>query len=265
MFITERRFAFFKFVNVYFTGKPGTAVVPDYDVITYHTYENWGEIEGCTRGNYFTTTIDLSQDLDVIWSKIKRQHRRHIHRAEKDGTTVKISTNYEEFHQIHRKFLGQKNYRDLFGLKILSTEFMQKYGILFIAENQGKTLGGNLYYVDGNNALLVCHAYELERTTSEKYKKIADANCFIHWEAIRYFKNLNITNYDFGGLGSNEITINHQLSGLDYFMRSFGGDVIFQYQYRKFHSYFIRLLFQSWDFLLSLTFILPRLIKRHQK
>jgi lipid II:glycine glycyltransferase (peptidoglycan interpeptide bridge formation enzyme) len=265
MLITERQFGIFKFVNVYFAEEPGTANIPDCDVITYHTYKNWGDIKEFDRKNYFTTTIDLSQDLDEIWSKIKRQHKRHIRRAEKDGTKVTISNNYEEFHQIHKRFLKQKKYRDLFDLKILSSKFMQKYGILFIAESQGETLGGNLYFIDGHNALLVCHAYQPNGNTNEKYKRIADANCYIHWEAIRYFKNLNIINYDFGGLGSNEININHQLSGLDYFMRSFGGNVIFQYEYRKFNSHFNRLLFQLWDFLLSFTYLLPRLIKIQPK
>jgi len=249
MLITERKFGIYKIVNVYFAENLETADIPDYDIVTYHTFKNWGNIKGFDRTHCFTTTIDLSQGIDEIWNKIKRQHKRHIRRSEKNGTIVTVSDNFKEFHQIHKRFLKQKKYTGLVGIKILPLEFMQKYGILFIAENQGETLGGNLYFHDDHNALLICHAYQLNGNTIEGNKQIADANCYLHWEAMHYFKNLNVINYDLGGLGSNEIHINHQMHGLDYFKRSFGGNVIAQYEYRKFKSHFNKSLFSSLEFL----------------
>jgi len=132
MLITERKFGIFIFVNVYFAEKPGTADIPDCSVVSYHTYKNWGDIKGFDRIQYLITKIDLSQDLDEIWNNIKRQHKRHIRRAEKNGIKVTVSNNYEEFHQMCKKFLKQKNYADPSGLDILSSQFMQKYGILFM-------------------------------------------------------------------------------------------------------------------------------------
>jgi lipid II:glycine glycyltransferase (peptidoglycan interpeptide bridge formation enzyme) len=255
MLITQRKFGIFKIVNVYFPEEPGTADIPDFDVVTYYTYKNWGDIKRFDRINYFTTTIDLSQDIGEIWSKIKRQHKRHIRRAQNDGTNITVSNNFEEFHKIYKRFLKLKNYTNLFGLNILSSKFMQKFGILFIAENQGEILGGNLYYYDENNAVTISTAYQQFGDSIEKNKQISDANCYIHWEAIQYFKNLNVINYDLGGLHSNDIHINHQMHGLDYFKRSFGGEVIPQYAYRKFNSRFYKLLFHSWN---SWNFLLTR-------
>lgn len=97
MLITERKYSIFKILNVYFAEEPVTADIPDYDVVIYHTYKNWGIIKGFERINCFTTTIDLSQGIDEIWNKIKRQHKRHIRRAEKNGTMVTVSNNFEEF------------------------------------------------------------------------------------------------------------------------------------------------------------------------
>jgi hypothetical protein len=248
MLITERKFSIFKIVNVYFSDELGTVNIPDCDVVTYHTFKNWGNIRGFDRKHCFTTTIDLNQSIDEIWNKIMRQHKRHIHRAEKNGTIVTVSDKYKEFHQIYKRFLKQKKYTDLTGLKILPLKLMQKYGMLFIAENQGEILGGNLYFHDGHDALLICHTYQLNGNTIDRKKQIADANCYLHWEAIRYFKNLNITNYDLGGLGSNEIYINHHLHGLDYFKRCYGGNVTSQYEYRKFKSQFNKFLFSSLEF-----------------
>ena len=66
---------------------------------------------------------------------------------------------------------------------------------------------------------------------------------------MQYFKNQGFINYDFGGLKSGEMYISHQMDGLDFFKRSFGGDVILHYQYRKYNSRFIKLLFRSYNFL----------------
>ena len=250
MLITERKFGIFTFVNVYFAEEPGTPNIPDCDVVTYHTYKNWGNIKGFNRINCLTTSIDLSQDIDEIWNKIKRQHKRHIRQAEKNDIKVTLSNNYEEFNQICKRFLKQKNYADPSGLYTLSSQFMQKHGILFIAENQGEILGWNLYFHDKNNVLLLESAYNVE-TTIENKKRSTDANCYLHWEAMKYFKNMGIVNYDLGDVSCDDININHQMNGGEYFKRSFGGDVISRFAYTKFISRFNKLLFQSWNFLRS--------------
>jgi hypothetical protein len=131
MFITERKLDIFKFVNVLFAEEPVTINIPDWDVMIYHTNKNWGDIEGFERLQYPSTTIDLSQDIEVIWKRISRQHKRHILRAEKNGTMVTMSNNYEKFHQIHKSFLKRKNYTDIFGLK-------------FFLQNSCKSMGSCL-------------------------------------------------------------------------------------------------------------------------
>ena len=251
MLITLRKFGIFTFVNVYFSEEPGTAVVPDCEVVTYHTYKNWGEIKGFDRTQYLVSKIDLSQDIDEIWNKIKRQHKRHIRRADKNGTTVTVNKNYEEFHQIYKKFLKQENYADPLGLNILSSQFMQKNGMLFIAEKQGEIIGGNFYFHDEQNACLVDSAYQMENTIEGK-KQSTDANCYLHWEAIKFFKNMGVINYDFGDVSSDDININHQMDGGTYFKRCFGGEVVSRYEYWKFNSHFSKELFHSWKFLRSL-------------
>ena len=83
--------------------EPAIVHVPDCDVMTCHTYKNWGEIYGFERRHSFTTTIDLGKDIDDIWNKIKRQNKRHILRAKKNGTSVTISKNYKEFYKIYNR------------------------------------------------------------------------------------------------------------------------------------------------------------------
>jgi lipid II:glycine glycyltransferase (peptidoglycan interpeptide bridge formation enzyme) len=248
MLITERKYGIFNIVNIYFAEEPLLISIPNWDVVTYHTYKNWGNIKGYEKKLCLNATIDLSQPIDIIWNKIKRQHKRHIRHAERNGIKVSISNNYEEFYQLNKKFLTQKNYIDLFGLNILSSKFMKKYGILFIAKINDLMLCGNLYFHDENNVFLASSVYQVKDNNIDIKKMSIDANCSMHWEAMKYFKNLDINNYDLGNLGCDETTINHQISGGDYFKRCFAGVVTSKYEYRKFKSHFNKLLFNSWNF-----------------
>jgi hypothetical protein len=247
MFITERIFFLFNIVNIYFVDEPLIMTSPDYDVIIYHTYKNWGEIEGYEKNKHLTTKIDLSQDMDVIWNKFSRQHKRHIKRAEKNRVTVTISHNYEKFYPMYKKLFNQKNYSDIFGLTTIPLQFMQKYTTLFIAENHGELLGGNIYFHDEHNALFVENAFPMKTNTTENKKQTTDANCYLHWKAMEHFKNINITNYELGVVSQDDIKISQQINGGVYFKRGFGGDVISRYRYRKFNSRFNKLLFTSWN------------------
>jgi lipid II:glycine glycyltransferase (peptidoglycan interpeptide bridge formation enzyme) len=169
------------------------------------------------------------------------------------GTTVSTSNNFEEFQRIYKKFLRQKNYADPFGINIPSSTLMQKYGTLLIAENQGKILAGNVYFHDEENALLIHGAYQIFGDTIDDNKLSVDASCYLQWEAMKYFKNQGVINFDLGGLDSDEIQIHHHMPGLNYYKLSFGGDVISQYEYRKINSRFNKLLFSSWNFFSQTT------------
>jgi lipid II:glycine glycyltransferase (peptidoglycan interpeptide bridge formation enzyme) len=109
-------------------------------------------------------------------------------------------------------------------------------------------LGGNLYFHDKNNALLVCHAYQQIGDTIDNNKRIADANSYLHWEAMQYFKNKGIIRYDLGMLNCDEIYSNRQMSGGDYFKRKFGGEVVSEYNYVKFDSPMNKLLYLTYNY-----------------
>jgi hypothetical protein len=231
MLITERKFGVTNIGNIFFSEAPVSINIPDFDVLTYYTHKNWNEDKGFEKIQSLTTSIDLSKGIDGIWDKIKRQHKRHIRRAEKNGINVTMNNRFDDFQRFYKRFLKQKNYSGPFGSYILSSKFMQKYGILFVAEYQGEILGGNFYLHDDNNALSASIAYQLFANSINEKRRIYDANCYIHWEAIQCFSDLGIINYDFAGVND--------------FIRNFGGDIIPRYFYRKFNSQFYKLLFHS--------------------
>jgi len=251
MLITEREFGPFKFVNIYFAKDLSSAELPEYDVLTYHTYNNLGEVEGYEKNTVLTTVIDLSRDTDSIWNAIKRQHRRHIRRAEQNKTTVSLSTDYTKFHEIYKKFLQQNKYIDLFRLNVLPSQFMQKYGILFLAENQGEVIGGNLYFHNAQHALLVDSVYQSGENTPEHKKRSTDASCYLYWVAMQYFKDRGIRSFDLGEVSLGDTEVNSRMNGGEYFKRCFGGMVIPRYTYRQFNNRFNKLLYQSCNYFIE--------------
>jgi lipid II:glycine glycyltransferase (peptidoglycan interpeptide bridge formation enzyme) len=196
------------------------------------------------KKKYPITRIDLRLDVDVIWNKIKRNHKRHIHRAKKNKLNVSVSNDFEEFYQIKKRLSKQNKHSYPFGIHISDSKFMQKYGTLLIIENQNEILGRNLYFHDNHNALLMDNLYQDIKKNQENKKLSIDANCYLHWEAMQYFKNLGIINYDLGEIASDEIKINHQMKGGEFFKRNFGGCVSYNYEYRKFKSVFIKNIIQ---------------------
>ena len=249
MLITERKFGIFKIVNIYFVEEHVKENIPDSDVIIYHTYKNWGMIPGFERRRLFTLTIDLSQSKDSIWKDIHRVRKRQILRAEKRGINVIMSNKYEEYNQLYKKFLKRKNYADPFKFDILSSKFMRKYGVLFISENQGEMLGGYLYVHDQETTVPIVVSYQDFDNSYERKRLISDANSYIQWEAMQYFKNRGLVTYDFGGMTGDGTNINQKTHGGNFYKRSFGGKLCSQYQYRKFNSNFYKILFNSWNFL----------------
>ena len=247
MLITKRKSGIFTILNIFFAEEPVTDNLPECDVVMYCTHKNWGAIKGFDRIKSYQLTIDLQPQIDSIWNKMHRHNKRHIRRAEKNGTTVTASNNFDEFHQMYKKYLKEKNHADPLGLYALSSQFMQKYGTLFFAENNGEILGGYLYIHDKNNARLVNIAYQNIGNDAEQKKRIYDANCYLHWEAMRYFKNLDIVRYALGMLNCDEIYANRQMSGGDYFKRKFGGEVVPEYNYVKFNSQVNKVLYLSYN------------------
>lgn len=129
-------------------------------------------------------------------------------------------------------------------MNISGSKFIQKYGTILIVENQNEILGRNLYFHDKYNALLMDNLYQDIKNNQENKKLSIDANCYLHWEVMKYFKNLGIINYDLGEVASDEMNINHQMKGGEFFKRNFGGYLSYNYEYRKFKSPVIKNIIQ---------------------
>jgi len=79
-------------------------------------------------------------------------------------------------------------------------------------------------------------------TVNSKVSKseIGRANRFLHYEDIKYFKELGYRFYDLGGIAKD--TQDDKLQGINKFKEGFGGELVRQYNYYSpLYSIFLKL------------------------
>ena len=107
MIIFERNFCYFKFRSNFFNDQPFNE--GDCDFINFLCCKKKTELDGFTCCEYHTSIIDLTKDLDELWSKMSRSAcRRHIKRAEHMGIKIESENQYEEFYYLYRNFIYKK-------------------------------------------------------------------------------------------------------------------------------------------------------------
>lgn len=176
----------------------------------------------------YTSVIDLTQSLDEIWRHMEPKSCRYaIRRAERDGVSISVNQNYEEFYQIYKSFGKQKG---LSGLEKLET--IKRYGTLFTAQLHNETLGGHVYLHDTDTMMYWLAASRRLGEDRERKSLIGNASHLLQWEAIRYAKENGFNEFDMGGLFRREGK-DYPGYSIDAFKRGFGGKVVSRYQYSK--------------------------------
>ncbi len=222
MLITDRKPWLFKLKEVWFSDKP-------YDVggctsVEFIDCKGKVSIDGFECIEYSTLVIDLTQDLDTIWSKMgKKSCRYEIKRAVRDGVQVERSDDYVAFDKLNRQFRKAK------GLgKSVGIEYMRKYGTLFLATIDNELVAGQLYLEDESNIrwlLGVSTRLESDNVLT------GCANRLLIWEAIKYAKAKGIKEFDFGGYYSGDDNV--EWKSIGFFKQTFGGVPTTHYIYAK--------------------------------
>jgi lipid II:glycine glycyltransferase (peptidoglycan interpeptide bridge formation enzyme) len=85
-------------------------------------------------------------------------------------------------------------------------------------------------YVTGNNRARLMHSASLFRAYDDNLHRnlIGRANRLLHWEDIKYFKNLKYAIYDFGGIDLD--SSNSETRTINEFKKGFGGRIVKEYK-----------------------------------
>lgn len=219
----------FKTKTIWFSEGPFD--VRGYDGVVFHACVKNVDIAGFSKREFTTLTIDLTQDLDIIWRNMSKSCRSAIKRAEKEGIDILINQGYEKFSDINKSFRMAK------GLPAydVDIDFMKKYGTLFISIIDDTILGGQFYLNDDNNMRWLLGASKRLEVREDMQSLIGAANRLKIWEAIRYAKNAGIGKFDMGGYYTGK-KADPQKEGINIFKKSFGGDIATHYIYEKDYS-----------------------------
>lgn len=165
-----------------------------------------------------TLVIDLSEGVEEIKAKFRKNTRYYINRAEKKGVTVQFLESPDADISEFLNLLNQTGKRKGFFVdKQVENEFrtFAKDGnaVVFQAMYSGKVLAAGLYLNYGNQG------NSHYRGTSEEYSDLRASN-LMHWKAIEYAKMKGKKVFNLWGVAP-ENESKHPWAGFSSFKRGF--------------------------------------------
>jgi len=198
-------------------------------MVNFFSYNNVDR-KGFYKKEGFTSIIDLEQNLDVIWSKMRKKFIcKQIKRGERNGIAIKRDNNFKEFKKIYKSFRKEK------GLVKGRFSIFKNMGSLFSAYYKNRMVAGGIFVSDGINirALVLSSLYH---TSDAKERDIiGQANRMVIWEAIKFAKESGHKIFDLGG-GVSPASSKKGSETLAEFKAGFGGEIKRCYYYHKVYS-----------------------------
>lgn len=177
-----------------------------------------------TRQPRQTSILNLNQDVDKIYSNFHKTLRYNIRLAERKGILIKKEKSWELFFDLLKLTARRQNFR------IWTQKYYELIWQTLVPEGQAEIWSA--YF---NNHLLTSNLYILfgDRVTylfgaSDYQRRSLMAPHFLHWQAIREFKERGFGEYDFWGINKKK------WPGVTTFKVRFGGeDVTYPGSYKK--------------------------------
>ena len=237
MLIINSKYVIFSLKYFFFVDSPFDAKDEDVDVVKFLYCTDNSCPDGFTQQQIMTSIIDLTIDKEALWKNIGRNSRRKIKMAQNQGVKLRFNSHYEEFYHIFMNFKHRKGFGAPFGYDIPPIDVMQSKGLLGVYEYDGEIFGGALYFLDDSNIICWNMASKRLETDEQHTKIISSANNYLTWEMMRQAKDRGIKQWNWGGLGSEEMVAkNIALKGINQFKQSFGGNAVTRYHYEKINS-----------------------------
>jgi peptidoglycan pentaglycine glycine transferase (the first glycine) len=179
-----------------------------------------------------TILMDLSQDLDHMLSKMKRQNRQNIRRSEREGITIREGTRedldaYYELHIMSSKRQEFLPYTKEYFYKMWDVLSLDGHIGLILAEKDGQCVSGLLIVPFGNTVIAKLFGW------SGMYGNCRP-NEALFWGAIKWAKSHDYCYFDFEGIDlegaravvKGEPLPEQLLHSYTFFKLQFGGQVV---------------------------------------
>ena len=229
MITIETKKFFLKKKTIWFAETPFD--VDDCDAVFFLACKKDVDAFGFKKHESPTIIFNLQKNLDELWGNVGKRTRRYIKHAKKNGVTLEVNKNYEQFHNMYIRFVQKKNFKAF----PFDTQSMQKIGTLFTAVFDRKILSGILTVEDHNRIRALLGGSVRFETDDKTARLVSSANRFIIWKIIKYAKDKGYKTFDFGGYYGKKNQEDPRVT-IDYFKRQFGGTIVTYYNYEKYYS-----------------------------
>lgn len=174
-----------------------------------------------------TWVSDLTMSDDDIMKSLSGESRRRIRRAKDDGISVNVYTSREllqmesllmEFGSCHKRMFKQKGLSSIFNNDILKTYIEADMLVLTVASYGGRNIAFHSY-ITSTERVRGHYSVSIFRDGSMDAKILQNANLYLHYKDMLYFKNRGVSLYDWAGIQSFE-----NPSSIDIFKMKFPGE-----------------------------------------
>ena len=166
-----------------------------------------------------TVIIDLRKNINEILTGMRKNTRNLIRRADKEGIFIKYCHDLSFFDDFAKVYLDTVNRKQwtAYPIEYIKAEYAAFARIgnarIFVAYYKGQPISASIFIIHRNQ---VIYHY----SGSAKRFKNLPSTYLLHWEAIKYFKDLGLIIYNFWGV-CREGQRSHPWYGLSLFKRGF--------------------------------------------
>lgn len=195
---------------------------------------------------FYTTVINLTQDLNIIWRNIDQKSTRYeIKRADKLDHNIIVNEWDLKLFDFIRNFQKKKR------LPLITKKrynFLSKNAFSFKIIHNKEIIAAHIFLVDYPKRARLLISATADRTNESIKTLVSVLNRKLHWYEIQFFKDLGIRFFDFGGINPDQNSPTYPITK---FKMSFGGDIIKEYNLLLFNMRFIGFFYSLYKFLKS--------------
>ena len=171
-----------------------------------------------------TLLSDLQQSEEELYASFRKNTKYEIRKADKEGIEYKSFVGkdiakelIDDFSIVFSKMYEDKGMKRSVNRNLLEACVDGECFAITVAYLSGQPIVYHSYIYDTNNTRLY-QSCSLFRESADEAKLIGYANRGLHWYDLKFFKEMGVANYDWGGIVSAESP-----NGIDQFKMSFGG------------------------------------------
>lgn len=190
--------------------------------------------DGAVTTPYGSCILNLDQSEEILWANLHQKHRNVIRSAGKKGVLVKsgmehLETAYRLTVESFRRSAGGMIGRIRLGTRMDFSHFRQEIEAfgknvkVFVAEHEGIAQSAAVIPFSMHSAYYM-HGGSISNP-------VTGASNLLHWQAIREFRGLGVSCYDFFGVRANP-EAGSKLEGIRKFKERFGGKVEIGYMWK---------------------------------